>query len=73
MTESLGGLSTMTELLGAGEEEGSMERALAATGWGREEGVGSSWLDDFFQSLDPGAGTGGQGLAIDQWVCLQVT
>ena len=63
----------MTELLGAGEEEGSMEGAPVATGWGREKGVGSSWLDDFFQGLDPGAGTGGRGLEIDQWICSHVT
>ena len=63
----------MPELLGAEEEEGSMEGALVAIGWGMEKGVGSSWLDDFFQGLDPGAGTGGQGLAIDQWICLHVT
>ena len=89
MTELSGAFSIMTELLGAGEEEGSMEGAPVATGWGGEKGVGSSWgrpvagvrgrspsvawLDNFFQGLDLWTGTGGRGLAIDQWICLYVT
>ena len=57
-----------------GEDEvSSREGASVAPGWGREKGVGFSWLDNFFQGLDPGAGTGGRGLVIDQWICLHVT
>ena len=57
----------------AEDEVRSREGASVAPGWGREKGVGFFWLDDFFQGLDPGAGTGGRGLVADQWIFLQVT
>ena len=57
----------------AEDKVGSREGASVAPGWGREKAVGFSWLEDFFQGLDPGAGTGGRGLVTDQWIFLHVT